>query len=77
MKEGYSKGNRRVKEEEREKEVKMRDNVFTCNNCGVEFMIKVEPNYSDEEVEKEFPNSLEWLKKVRYCPVCQEGLEIW
>ncbi len=48
---------------------------FSCSHCSVDFEIKVESGLSDEEVEKETPDSLEWLNGELSCPGCGEEIE--
>jgi hypothetical protein len=51
-----------------------RSKVFYCEICGVRFELKVEPDYDDETLEREFPDSLNWIAKLDEesvdCPLC-------
>jgi len=48
---------------------------FSCPDCLADFEITVEPTIHQEIVEKEYPESIEWLNNVRDCSVCGNPLE--
>lgn len=50
--------------------------TFSCPSCLVDFQITIEPSvpYIEEEIEKNYPKSIEWLKEIEDCPVCGYSL---
>jgi len=47
---------------------------FLCRHCLIRFLIEVEPDYSQEEVKKEYREALDWLDKVKTYPVCEKEI---
>jgi hypothetical protein len=48
-----------------------------CSKCNIRFKVIVEPDYSIEIIEKEFPDSKAALVKMQskecHCPACGRG----
>lgn len=53
----------------------MQTGYFYCELCHVKFSITVEAHLSEEVCKKEYPKSVDWLKKVATCPVCENEVE--
>lgn len=47
---------------------------FYCDRCAIRMKIEVEPDYTAEDVKREYPEALEWLDKVTCCPKCGDEL---
>lgn len=48
---------------------------FSCGTCLVDFVVEIEPQCgNDNEIRENYPESIDWLEKLRDCPVCGEPL---
>lgn len=48
-----------------------------CSHCRVNFLLALEPypQWPIETIAADFPHALDFLKDIRYCPVCKSPLE--
>jgi len=49
--------------------------TFYCRFCIMRFKVEVEPDYTTEELKREYKKALEWLNELKTCPVCENELE--
>lgn len=49
--------------------------TFYCPLCIVSFQITIQPtSETEEEIERGYPKSIEWLEKIKDCPICGSTL---